>query len=132
MKKSKEEIDQLITESLNKEEAEFYKNLEEEGLFGMITGLYNGKLSWVVIASTIVHILALAVTIYCTYYLFTVESTGKMIQYGAVMFLAMSFAVMTKLSQWMQMYTNSVIRELKRLEYQVAVLMEETRDNRES
>ena len=44
MKMTEEHIDDLITESLSKDEAEFYHTLDEEGLFRQWGGLYKGKM----------------------------------------------------------------------------------------
>ena len=68
----KKEIDQLITESLTREEAEFYDSLEEEGLFQKIGGLYSGKMRWMAIATAIVNTIAVIVSVYCLYLIFTV------------------------------------------------------------
>ncbi|MEX2595315.1 MAG: DUF6768 family protein [Salibacteraceae bacterium] len=120
----KEEIDQLITESLSKDEAEFYQNLEEPGLFRSLGEIYMGKFGWIAFAMLIVNIIVVAIAFYCGYKVFTLEGTVEIIQYGMAMFLALMFASMIKLWHWMQMDKNSLLREMKRLEFQVAVLME--------
>lgn len=122
--KTKEEIDQLISESLNKEEAEFYTSLEEEGFFKQIGGLYTGKFGWMAILTAIVHTMAVAIAVYCGYKLFTVPDTTEILRYSVILFIALSFGCMIKTWQWMQMDKNSILREMKRLEFQVAVLME--------
>jgi hypothetical protein len=124
MKKNEKDIDRLITESLSEEEAKFYNELEEEGLFQMIKGVYRGKLGWYAIVTAIIHTIAVAVMVYCGYKLFTTESTTEILQYGTVLFIALSFGCMIKLWSWMEMQKNAITREMKRLEFQVAVLME--------
>ena len=124
MKKNKEDIDRLITESLNKDEAEFYNSLDEEGLFEMISGMYKGKLGWYAIVTAIIHTIAVAIMVYCGYQLFTTDSIVDILQYGTVLFIALSFGCMIKLWSWMQMQKSAITREMKRLEFQVAVLME--------
>lgn len=120
----KKEIDQLITESLTREEAEFYDSLEEGGLFQKIGGLYSGKMRWMAIATAIVNTIALIVSVYCLYLIFTVPEATAIIRYTAVMIIAWSFGCMVKLWSWMQMDKNTIIREMKRLEFQVAILLE--------
>lgn len=121
----KEEIDKLITESLSKDEAEFYKNLEKEkGLWESFGELYSGKLAWITAVMTIVHFILAIVVFYSGYQFFTAESTAVMLHYGAILFLALIFASMIKLWTWLQMQKNAILREVKRSEYQVAVLME--------
>lgn len=122
------EIDQLIKESLSREEAEFYASLEEEGLTQKIRGLYTGKMGWMAIATGIVNVIAAVVSVYCLYQIFTVPGTTEILRYVAVLFIAWSFGCMVKLWQWMQMDKNSIIREMKRLEFQIAILMEDRSD----
>ena len=43
MKNNMEEIDLLIKETLSKENAAFYDSLEEQNVFEMFFGLFNGK-----------------------------------------------------------------------------------------
>ncbi len=120
----KEEIDKLITESLSKEDAEFYNQFEEEDVFESWFGVYKGKFAWIAIIQSIVIIAAVSVAVYCGYHFFTSESTTDLIRYGALMFLGLLFTSFLKLWLWMQMVKNSIVREMKRVEFQVAVLME--------
>ncbi len=46
MKNKMEEIDELIKESLSKEEAVFYDSLEEQNLIEMVGGLFRSKNRW--------------------------------------------------------------------------------------
>jgi drug/metabolite transporter superfamily protein YnfA len=124
----KEEIDKLISESLSKDDAEFYKNLDhEEGVFKMWGGLYKGKTGWLAAVQTVFITIFVVIAIYCGYHFFTVESTPELLRYGAVMFIAMISIGMMKLWLWMQMDKNTILREMKRIEYQVAVLIERIR-----
>ncbi len=123
---NKEEIDKLIAESLNESEAEFYNSLEEPGVFKMWFGLYTGKLGWWAILVTFMQLIFTALAFYLGYLFFTAEETELMIRYGGGLLIAMLFTQMLKLWHWMQMDKNSILREIKRLEFQVAVLMEKT------
>ncbi|MDB4438891.1 hypothetical protein N9176_01445 [bacterium] len=44
MKNKMQEIDQLIKDTLSKEEAAFYDSLEEQNLFDMVVGLFKEKM----------------------------------------------------------------------------------------
>ncbi|MTI86435.1 MAG: hypothetical protein FH748_00550 [Balneolaceae bacterium] len=120
----KEEIDQLITESLNKDEAEFYNALDEENIFKMWGRVYTGKNGWAAIIQSIAIAIFAAVGIYCGYQFFTTSSTHLMFKYGAGMFISMIFASQLKSWVWNQINKIALIREIKRIEFQVAVLME--------
>lgn len=120
----KEEIDKLIIESLNKDEAEFYRNLEEEGIFKMWWRLFSGVNGWLAIIQSVFITVFAIITIYSGYHFFTVEATIELLRYGAVMFIGIIFTGMMKLWLFMQMDKNVILREMKRIEYQIAVLME--------
>lgn len=124
----KNEIDRLITESLSREEAEFYRSLDEEGLSGKVRSLYTGKMGWMAVATAIVNVAAAAISVYCLIMIFTLPETVDIIRYLSVLIIAWSFGCMVKLWQWMQMDKDSIIREMKRLEFQVAILSEKRSD----
>lgn len=118
----KEDIDKLIEESLNKDEAKFYHELEEEGLFKQWGGLYTGKLKGWAILITIVQLIFTVATFYFGYQFFTASETGELFRLGGIFFIIFSATSMLKLWHWMQMDKNSILLEMKRLEFQVAVL----------
>lgn len=120
----KEEIDKLIEESLNKDEAKFYHELEEEGLFKQWGALYTGKLKGWAILTTVVQLIFTVATFYFGYQFFTATETGELFKLGGIFFIIFSATSMMKLWHWMQMDKNSILREMKRMEFQIAVLSE--------
>ncbi len=120
----KEEIDKLIRESLSKEEAEFYKQFDEEGVFESWFGVYRGKQGWIAAVQSVFIVVFVAIAFYSGYRFFTVEGTAELFRYGAVMFIAMLFISFMKLWLWLQIVRNSIVREMQRVEFQVAVLTE--------
>lgn len=130
MKREIEEIDELIKEALSKEEAKFYDELEELNLFEKIGGVFSGKLKWIVILMNVVNLIAVGLFVYCIVQFFSVNETNELIKWsGAALFCALMVS-MLKLYVWMQMDKNDILRELKRLELQVASLM--SRNNGQS
>jgi predicted small integral membrane protein len=125
----KDDIDKLITESLSKDEAEFYKTLEEENVFKMWSGIYSGKNSWIAIILSILIIVFVFSAFYSGYRFFTEETVVGMLRYGAGMFIGLILTAFLKLWLWNQMDKNAIIRELKRIEFQVALLMEKNTDD---
>ncbi len=120
----KEDIDRLITESLGREEAEFYRELDQQGMFRMWGNLYTGKLGGWAIMVTLFQLVFTVLAFYWGYKFFTVEGIEPMLQYGGGLLIAVVFTGMLKLWHWMQMDKNDILREIKRLEFQVAVMME--------
>ncbi|MEQ9265940.1 MAG: DUF6768 family protein [Balneolaceae bacterium] len=118
----KEEVDRLIEESLSKSDADFYHNLDEQGLFKQWGGLYTGKLGrWAILVTTI-QILITLVAFWLGYKFFTTEDSLLMARYGAGMLIGVIMNGLLKQWHWMQMDKNSILLEMKRLEFQVAVL----------
>ena len=118
MRDNTEEIDKLIKETLTKEEAKFYENLEEQNLFEMVLGLFKGKNKWLMYLMNLMTIIFFGFFIYCVVnFLNTSENEIKMLikwASGAIIFLIS--VSMLKIFGWMQMDKNAIIRELKRLE----------------
>ncbi|MBO6620818.1 MAG: hypothetical protein JJ892_04740 [Balneola sp.] len=124
----KEDIDKLIEESLNKEEAKFYHELDEEGLFKQWGGLYTGRLGGWAIFITIVNVVITVFAFWFGYKYFTETDPMLMARYGAIMIIGLIMNGMVKLWHWMQMDKNSILREMKRMEFQIAVLSEKISD----
>ena len=122
MKNKMEEIDQLIKDTLSKEEAAFYDSLEEQNLFDMVIGLFKGKNAWFLIISNIMTIAFLGLFVYCCIQFFNVESTEALIKWGLGSLMSLSSVCMLKIYAWMQMDKNAILREMKRLELQVMSL----------
>ena len=117
-----EDIDQLIKETLNEEEAKFYDDLEEQNLLQMVFGIFSGKNSWLVIVMSIVQVVFFGFFIYCAIQFFNVEETNDLIRWGVFGTLSLMGSSMLKVFSWMQMDKKAIIRELKRLELQVSSL----------
>ncbi len=122
MKTNMEDIDKLIKETLNEEEAKFYDDLEEQNLLQMVFGIFSGKNSWLVIAMSIVQVVFFGFFIYCAIQFFNVEETNDLIRWGVFGTLSLMASSMLKMFSWMQMDKKAIIREIKRLELQVSSL----------
>jgi len=125
----KEEVDRLITESLSRDEAEFYRNLDkEENVFRMWRNIYRGGNGWLATLVTVWTLIAAVVAIYTAYNLFVLDSVPHLIRHGVILISALIMVSMLKSWAFQQMDKNTVLRELKRLEYQTAALMEQIHD----
>lgn len=122
MNKKTEKIDELIKETLSKEEAAFYDELEEQNLIGKIGEVYRGKLGWLAAIMNVVHLLMFMAFVYCIVQFFNTDNTNELIKWASAGFLSMIAMGMLKLFVWMQMDKNDILRELKRLELQIATL----------
>jgi hypothetical protein len=119
MKNNMEDIDKLIKETLTKEEAKFYNDLDEQNVFQMFTGLFQGKNKWLMYVMNFMTLIFFALFVYCLVMFCGTDQTNGLIKWGigGIMFLiALS---MLKLFTWLQMDKNTLLRELKRLELQL-------------
>jgi len=122
MNKEREKIDELIKETLNQDEAKFYDELEEHNLIGKLGEVFKGKMGWLAILMNVVHLVIFGVLIYCIFQFFGTNETNQLIKWASAGFLCIIVMGMLKLYIWMQMDKNDILREMKRLELQVATL----------
>ena len=122
MKNKMEEIDQLIKETLSKEEAAFYDSLEEQNNFEMIAGLFKGKNAWFLIVTNMLTLVFLGLFVYCCIQFFQVEASKELMKWGFGGLLFLMSMCMLKIYAWMQMDKNAILREMKRLELLVMSL----------
>ncbi len=122
MKNNKEEIDQIIKDTLTQEEAKFYDELEEQNLLNQLGSLFKTKMGWLIVVMNIVNLVVFALSIYCVVQFLNTEHTNELIKWGAGFFTCWTTMAMIKLFVWMQMDKNTLLREMKRLELQIAAL----------
>ncbi|WP_452599417.1 DUF6768 family protein [Pontimicrobium sp. MEBiC01747] len=122
MKNDTEVIDALIKETLTQEEAKFYEDLDEQGVFQMIWGLFKGKNKWIMLLMNIVTVVFFILFIYCIVQFFNAEETKELIKWSTGTIIFLLGVSMLKVFAWMQMDKNALLREIKRLELQVSSL----------
>ncbi|WP_242093734.1 DUF6768 family protein [Aestuariivivens sediminicola] len=122
MKHKMEDIDQLIKDTLNEEEAKFYDALDEQNLFQMLGGLFKGKNSWLALVLNIIIAIVFGLLIYCIIKTFDTNNTNDLIIWVGGVILCFFMISMLKLYMWMQMHRNALMREMKRMELQISSL----------
>jgi len=122
MKTHMEDIDKLIKDTLTKEEAKFYDELDEQNVYQMIIGIFKGKNKWIMLMMNFMTLVFFSLFIYCTVQFFDTENTNEMIKWGLGGLVFLFGVSMLKVFAWMQMDKNALLREMKRLELQVSSL----------
>lgn len=122
MKDYREDIDQLIKETLTQEEATFYQELEEQNVLQMVLGLFQGKNKWIMILMNFMTLVFFGFFVYCAVQFFNTTETNELIKWGTGGLVFLLGVSMLKVFAWMQMDKNAIIREVKRLELQVSSL----------
>jgi heme/copper-type cytochrome/quinol oxidase subunit 2 len=122
MNKERKKIDELIKGSLNEDEAKLFDELGEHNLIGKLGEVYRGRMGWLAILMNVVHLVIFGVLIYCIVQFFGTQETHELITWASAGFMCMIIMAMLKLYIWMQMDKNDMLRELRRLQLQVATL----------
>jgi len=123
----KPDIDDLIREALQAEDAEVLERLGEPGLPDMVTEIFRGRMRWYG-AMFLAMILVFGVlTVVCGVRFLGAEEAPSLIRWG-VGFLVCFLAVQGgKNWYWMQMERLAMTREIKRVELLVAQLITDIR-----
>lgn len=119
MKNEFEEIDALIKEALTEEEAKFYDNLDEQNIFEMLGGLFQGKNKWIILLLNLVMVVVFGILVYSVIQFFNTELTNELIKWSLAIVVCLLVVSMLKMFIWMQMDKNSIKREIKRIELQI-------------
>lgn len=122
MNKSEKEFDALIQEALSKEEAKYFDEMAEQNIPEMVLGLFKGKNSWLNIVMIVVNLVVFGIGIYTFTEMLKTESTNLKLEWMFYTLMCFLMMVLFKLWSWNQMDRNALIREIKRLEYQVSLL----------
>ena len=116
------EFDDKISQALRAESDNVWKDVEEQGLFEQALGVMRGKHKFLTVVANAVMALFFAITIYSAIRFFGAETTRTQIAWSVGFLTSNMIVAMMKMWFWMQMDKNTVIREVKRLELQVATL----------
>ena len=128
-------IDDKILDAIRSETEDNLEEYSEElGIFGLIGESFKGTFRWTVFAAIFLMFVFAGLTIYCGINLFGTSDAAEKINWLALGLVA--FIVFAVLRLWFFMELNrlSIKREVKRLELQVALLVNkiESRERFES
>jgi hypothetical protein len=116
-------LDQAIRDALSIEDA---KALEGSGagqpLTRQLGDMFKGRLAWMNVIVWIAGFGAFGVLVYCGVRFVVAPDTREMLLWLAGAGLASLAVVMIKTYAWMELQKNAVLREIKRLELQVALM----------
>ncbi|MEM6724467.1 MAG: DUF6768 family protein [Bacteroidota bacterium] len=122
MDKDMKKIDELIEQALSEEERTYFHQLDEQNLLQMVGGLFRGKLGWVSIMAMIMSGIFFALFIISVVRLVQADDVLLAVKWGVATIICFLATQILKIWQWMQLDKNALLRELKRLEYQISLL----------
>ncbi len=117
------DFDQKIKEALDAETLELMSELEEQGIFGQLGDLFKGKMGWLSFVTVFIGIIVTFFGLYAAWQFVVASDLSSMLRWAALAWALFQTQMMLKLWSWMRMETNRNIREVKRLELQIARLL---------
>jgi len=115
-------IDQMIREALGKEDSELLEFYKEPAIHEMLMETFRGRFRWINDLAFTWTILILGLLVVLAYLFFHAQSTQVMIAYATGFLWGIMWIAMLKIWFWLEMNKNSLTREIKRLELQLANL----------
>lgn len=125
MNNSDKEVDDLIHQALSKEEAVYFDKMGRQDIPQQVLGLFKGQNRWMNVLMVMMNLVVFGVAIYTFINMRNAEVMEMKLEWMFYTLLAFMAMMMLKLWSWNQMDKNVLLREIKRLEYQVSLLKKE-------
>ena len=124
-----EKIDDIIKQSLTEDDAKFYNNLDEPTILESFNSLFKGKNKWITYYTMSIMILLVAFTVYSLIKLLNTEAVAEILKWGTGMFVSFISIGFLKIYYWMEMNKNIKLREMKKIEMQISLLLKKIENN---
>jgi hypothetical protein len=122
------DLDRAIRQSLSAEDAELLDRLGlDQALHQQVLATFEGQLRWVNVAGWIVGALLFGVACVMAWRFVHAPELEDMLRWGAASALGFACVALVKVWFWMELQKNAIMREVKRLELQVASLAAQLR-----
>jgi hypothetical protein len=116
------DLDRKIQQALSDEDAELFGEVGEMAMFEMMFDSFKGRLRrWMCFVFVFLFVFA-ALMFYCLWRFVTAQSADDRVFWGVFFIMTGLAQAMMKMWWWMQMDKRSVLREIKRVELQIATL----------
>ena len=130
MKTNDRNFDALLVEALSREEAEIFQRLGKPSVFDLVTDTVRGSMRWLNILSYVFIIVLFGLGVVCLVGLLGTEHPPTMLRWGLGFGFCLLSVTALKLWFWMEIQRHSILREIKRVELQVAHLGAQLREAR--
>jgi hypothetical protein len=116
-------LDERIRESLSAEDRELLAQMDaDDTLYRDVIATFQGRMRWMNVLSSILAFTLFGVALVCGWRFMMETEPRGMILWGAGAALAISGVTMIKVWFWMEIQKNAIVREIKRVELQLARL----------
>jgi len=116
------DLDHAIRRTLSAEDQAFLDKLDKETPIDDIFSTFQGRYGALNVFAAIVTFALFGAVIYCAWNAFNAADVRSTLLWGFGASFAMLGVAMLKMYFWMEMHKNQILREVKRLELQVARL----------
>lgn len=114
-------IDEILNDALASEERDAVERLgPDPGLLGMARGLFTGRLGWINAILMVVQGVAFLAGAYAAWRFFEADDAVTQLRWGLPSMTLLLMSALLKTLMWPALHADRVIRELKRLEIQLA------------
>lgn len=114
-------LDNAIQQALTEEDKEFLARFEKEpNSLVQMAGVFSGPLAWIYVAFIAAAVILAPIGIYCGYQFFTATELRPLLYWGFGVTAILIVLSVVRLVFFMQISTNRMLREIKRLELQLA------------
>ena len=122
------DLDQAIRQSLSVEDAELLHRLgADQSFHRQVLATFEGRLRWFNALGSIVAVVLFGVALVTAFRFVNAQELDDMLRWGAASALAFAGISLIKVWFWLELQKNAIVREVKRLEVQVASLAAQLR-----
>jgi hypothetical protein len=115
-----QDIDRTIDEALVAEERELLRSLDEQGFFAQAIGVFAGPTGWVSGVMMAVQAVLFVAGVWAGWNFFNAAEPVSQLRWGLPSAVLLILATMLKMALVPRMESNRLMRELKRIELQIA------------
>jgi hypothetical protein len=117
------DLDRAIRQSLSAEDAELLDRLgADQALHRQVLATFEGQLRWLNVAGWLAGFVLFGAASVMAWRFLSATEVEDMLRWGAASAVALAGLALIKVWFWMELQKNAVMREVKRLELQVASL----------
>lgn len=116
-----EDLDEAIRKSLSSEDARILDRVAgDQALHEQLLAMFQGRLRWLNALGWVIGLALFAVACFAAWRFAGAADIRAMLMWFAAAALAVAGLALVKVWFWLELARNSVVREIKRLELQVA------------
>ena len=123
MKSNTPDLDDQIRRALRAhDETADFDSLEEQNIFAQLFAVFRGRQRWLNLLGAVLQLVYVVACVYSALRFFDAETVRDQILFATAFLASLGVTMAFKIWFWMVLNRNSVLREVKRLELQVAHL----------